>query len=155
MRKKLLNLRTVVVLSFAVLMFGAAENTSSFKLDTGESIDFNDELGKWLLIAYWASWCGPCKEEIHILNTIHRDQEELNVIVLGVNYDGVQGEQLANEKAQFNSEFPDLLEDPHEVWDLPRPDFIPRILVINPKGELHAVEVGTTTRKELLQLIEQ
>ena len=128
--------------------------TASFDLDTGASIDFNKTEGKWLLIAYWATWCGPCREEIRILNSIHRQRDELNVIVLGVNFDGLQGEQLASDKARFNSKIPDLLSDPHKVWELPRPDFIPRILVVNPEGSIEAIVVGSTTRRNLISYLD-
>lgn len=137
------------------VLSGTSLQTVSFELDNGASIDFNDAKGQWLLIAYWATWCGPCREEIRMLNSIHRQRDELNVVVLGINFDGVQGEQLASEKARFNSEFPDLLKDPHKVWDLPRPDFIPRILVVNPEGLMEAIIVGSTTRRKLMGYLGQ
>ena len=50
--------------------------------------------GQWLLINYWAEWCGPCRKEIPELNRLAQHPQAA-VQVLGVNYDGVQGEALA------------------------------------------------------------
>ena len=137
---------------FTLMMsaIASASQGSLFPLDNGQNIDFNDVEGKWVVIGYWASWCGPCREEIRILNEIHRHRVKHNVIVLGINFDGVIGEELASQKDMFGSEFPDLLVDPRERWDEPRPDFIPRTIVVNPHGELSAVIVGSTTRQEIL-----
>ncbi|MCY3859624.1 MAG: TlpA disulfide reductase family protein [Gammaproteobacteria bacterium] len=141
---------TVTLMAFAI---ASASQESVYPLDNGQNIDFDDISGKWVVIGYWASWCGPCREEIRILNEIHRHRTKHNVIVLGLNFDGVKGEELASQKAVFGSEFPDLLADPRERWDEPRPDFIPRTIVVDPQGELSAVIVGSTTRKEILEKI--
>ena len=41
--------------------------------------------GKWQVINYWATWCGPCITEVPELNDLARILERL--IVLGVDYD--------------------------------------------------------------------
>ncbi|MYD42477.1 MAG: TlpA family protein disulfide reductase [Gammaproteobacteria bacterium] len=136
-----------------VFLAAAASLQSVYLLDNGEEIDFDDVAGKWVIISYWASWCGPCREEIRILNSIHRDRAKHNVIVLGLNYDGVQGEQLAQQKDRWGAEYPDLLENPRLRWDEPRPDFIPRTLIVDPDGELLTAIAGTTTRNQILSKI--
>lgn len=41
--------------------------------------------GKVVVLNFWASWCGPCVEELPILNAL-ADQEGDSLVVLGVNY---------------------------------------------------------------------
>ena len=54
-----------------------------------------DELrGQWVVINYWAIWCKPCIQEIPELNKL---AELPQVTVLGVNYDGISGEELQHQ----------------------------------------------------------
>ena len=146
-------LRQFLVVLLTVFAVGAISDEHVYRMDNGEDFDFDDAVGQWVVIAYWAIWCGPCREEIQILNAIHQEREKHNVIVLGMNFDGVQGEQLEADKARFGAEFPDLIDDPRTRWDEPRATVIPRTLVIGKDGKLHAVIVGSTTRAAILRKI--
>ena len=59
--------------------------------------------GKWVVINYWARWCKPCLKEIPELNELNSRYD--SVTVLGVNYDGVTGDELAEQTQQFGVEF--------------------------------------------------
>ena len=52
--------------------------------------------GEWLFINYWAEWCKPCIEEIPQLNALDSTYDQ--VTVLGVNYDGAEGADLAQQR---------------------------------------------------------
>ena len=142
--------RLCVIVGVITFVCSVLAQEGTYPLDNGQIIDFDDIAEKWVVISYWASWCGPCREEIRTLNEIHRQRNKHNVIVLGMNFDGVQGEELASQKARFGAAYPDLLEDPRTRWDVPRPDFIPLTMVVDPQGQLSAVIVGSTSRKEIL-----
>ena len=48
----------------------------------------------WLVVNYWAEWCGPCRTEIPELNKLSEQVKGQNVSVFGVNFDNLQGEDL-------------------------------------------------------------
>jgi thiol-disulfide isomerase/thioredoxin len=56
--------------------------------------------GKPLLINFWATWCGPCREEIPMLKTFHDEQQQIEVI--GIAYDRVEPVLEYAEDMQFN-----------------------------------------------------
>ena len=106
--------------------------------------------GRWLLVNYWAEWCAPCRREIPELNEIHHDSATSNVYVVGVNFDGIQGEALETLKGQMGIEFPQLREDPSPHWGQAAPTVLPTTYVINPQGELAKVLVGPQTVDALM-----
>jgi len=44
-------------------------------------------MGKVIVVDFWASWCGPCKEAMPALEKVHRKYRKKGLIVVGVNVD--------------------------------------------------------------------
>jgi thiol-disulfide isomerase/thioredoxin len=103
--------------------------------------------GQWVLINYWAQWCKPCIEEIPELNALDRKYD--NVTVLGVNFDGATGEELANQTRQLGLAFASLEQDPAAELGVPRPVVLPSTLVLDPEGRLVTTLVGPQTLASL------
>ena len=109
--------------------------------------------GQWVVINYWAAWCKPCIEEIPYLNTL--DAQYPQVTVLGVNYDGAIGAELAEQRQQLNVAFASLEEDPAAQLGTPRPVVLPTTLVLDPAGQLVETLVGPQTLASLAQATRQ
>ena len=102
---------------------------------------------------YWAKWCKPCIREIPELNALNRDYAQ--VTVLGVNYDGAEGEELSRQISELKINFPMLPEDPASKLGAPRPLVLPTTLIINPAGELSQTLIGPQTLESLTTATEQ
>ncbi len=57
------------------------------KLITGEKFDLNDSKGEVVVLDFWASWCGPCREEMPFLARLQRAYRDDGVRVLAINVD--------------------------------------------------------------------
>lgn len=117
---------------------------------TGKA-DALDADGSWTFINYWAEWCKPCIKEIPELNTLHAID---GYRVLGVNFDGAQGEALRAQIDTLGVGFPTLDEDPGARFGLDKPEVLPTTLVLTPGGELHAVLIGPQTFETLIAATE-
>jgi thiol-disulfide isomerase/thioredoxin len=99
--------------------------------------------GQWLLINYWAEWCGPCRTEIPELNAL--DESRSDVTVLGVNFDGLQGDELITAAGDLGIRFRVLSVDPAERLELPRSAVLPVTYIVDEAGKVRQSLVGEQT----------
>ena len=137
-------------LCLVLLLAGCQEASEpQLRLADGSATQFSHWEGRWILINYWAEWCAPCRKEIPELNRLHAERNRSGVIVVGVNFDGLQGEGLRTLIDAMDIRFPVLLEDPRSRWEQPSPSVLPSTLVIAPDGSLHDVLVGPQSYESL------
>jgi len=103
--------------------------------------------GQWVVINYWAEWCKPCIKEIPELNAL--DKRYPAVAVMGVNYDGLSGEELQAQAREFGIEFHLLTTDPAAQLGVARPVVLPTTLILDPQGRLTETLVGPQTLESL------
>lgn len=119
-------------------------------LDTrGNGYRYEALKDKWLIVNYWATWCGPCIKEIPELNKLAEEHQE-NVRVFGVNFDQPLGDEMQAQVAKMKIEFPVYVEDPSAQLGITRPEVLPTTFVFSPGGELHLTLVGPQTEETLL-----
>jgi thiol-disulfide isomerase/thioredoxin len=53
----------------------------------GNKVDLNALKGKVVLVDFWASWCGPCRQEMPVLEELHKKYAEQGLVIVGVNID--------------------------------------------------------------------
>jgi thiol-disulfide isomerase/thioredoxin len=71
----------------------------------GQQVSLASFTGKPLLINFWATWCGPCLQEIPLLKSFHADNDAIDVI--GIAVDGLDEVLGFADDMQFN--YPSLV----------------------------------------------
>ena len=107
--------------------------------------------GKWLIINYWATWCGPCRSEIPELNQLDKRLSAHNAKILGVNFDGLQGEALAAAAKELGIEFSVLATDPAERLGIARSAVLPITHIVDPQGQVRMSLPGEQHAEGLLR----
>jgi thiol-disulfide isomerase/thioredoxin len=108
----------------------------------------------WLVLNYWAEWCGPCRTEIPELNALAEQLKGQKVSVFGVNFDNVQGEELKSASDKLGIRFTVLAQDPADVFELPRSEALPVTYIIDDKGKVREQLLGEQTAAGVLAKIE-
>ena len=115
---------------------------------SGQLVKLSDFRGKVVVLNFWATWCGPCKAEIPMMNALQQKYGHRNFTVLGVSLeeDGWNVVKPYMQSAQFK--YPVLVgrEDVAALYH--GLDSIPTTFVIDRSGHIAAVHVGLCGRSE-------
>lgn len=61
----------------------------------GETLRLSDLRGRVVLLNFWASWCGPCRDEAPLLEQLWQDYRDRGVVVVGVAYSDLDTDSRA------------------------------------------------------------
>ena len=112
-----------------------------------------DLKGKVVIINFWATWCGPCREEIPLLKTLRGKFSGDEVFLLGasVDQDPSAFKRFAAQ-AGFNYPVRRISQDAAMMY---RVQSIPKLMVYTPKGSLAWVHNGLDKRGELEEVVQR
>ncbi len=144
-------MRKSLVMTFTMLLLTSCQQPDF--LDTqGHGYRYADLEGKWLIVNYWATWCGPCIKEIPELNKIAAEHQD-DVQVFGVNFDEPDAEEMQAQVEKMKIEFPVYAIDPAVELGITKPDVLPTTFVFSADGNLHATLTGPQTEDSLLGVL--
>jgi peroxiredoxin len=107
----------------------------------GEPVSLGDLRGQVVLINFWASWCGPCRQEMPILDQLYRKYKAAGFTLLGVNVEPKSGDAISFLKATPVS-FPILFDTQSKVSNLYEVSGMPSTVIVDRKGNVRYVHHG-------------
>ncbi len=142
-------LAAIVAVVGSLLLAGCGADLGTDQ--NGQKVAGNRIDKHWLVINYWAEWCGPCRTEIPELNALSEQLKDQQVSVLGVNFDNLQGEDLKTATNALGIKFTVLAQDPAERYELPPSEALPVTYIIDDKGKLREQLLGEQTAAGVAQ----
>lgn len=124
----------------------------------GKPVKLSDFRGKWVLLDFWASWCGPCRRENPNLVKTYQAFKDKGFTVLGVSLDKPADKEkwvAAIEKDGLTwTQVSDLKAWENEAAKLYEVTAIPMNFLINPEGKIVARYLrGEVLDKKLAEVI--
>jgi peroxiredoxin len=131
---------TLTPLASALTGTGPAANFTLKSAD-GENIRLSEYRGQVVLINFWASWCGPCRQEMPHLESIYRKYEPLGFTVFGVNVE--QDRHKADKVLRdIPVSFPILFDNENQVSELYGVDAMPATILVDRDGTIRHMHRG-------------
>ncbi len=107
----------------------------------GQSVTLSDLRGQVIMINFWASWCGPCRQEMPLLEQIHQRYEPLGFTLLGVNVEKNPADGQAFLKERPVS-FPVLYDPENDISKLYDVVAMPSTVLIDRQGNVRYLHHG-------------
>jgi len=107
----------------------------------GEFLEMSDLRGKVVLVNFWATWCGPCREEIPYLARLTERYPE-HLVVIGVSEDAGGVEMVQSFADQYGVNYPIVMSTPEIKRAFPGVFALPTSFVVDPDGEIVQTHVG-------------
>ena len=138
------------------LAFKAGDKAPGFKLTSlaGTEVTLDSLKGKVVLLDFWATWCGPCKQIMPVIQKLSEEFKDKDVAIFGVNTwekkDGVAKTYMESKKYTYGC----LLagEELAKTYGITG---IPTLILINKDGTIAFAEMGAggDTKKMLQEAI--
>ncbi len=141
---------SLVVIAFSI--FSAMSLASSgltgqpapdfaLKSSSGDNLRLSEYRGDVVMINFWATWCGPCRQEMPLLDELYSRYQRVGFNLLGVNIDD-DSQKALNMVSELGVTFPVLFDARKEVSKLYQVDAMPVTVIVDREGTVRHVHQG-------------
>jgi peroxiredoxin len=134
----------LVVALPALAVPGSMGPAPDFKLAArgGKQLALGDFKGQVVMLNFWATWCGPCRQEMPLLESIHKKYAKLGFTMLGVNVEPDSKAAEAWLARQMPVTFPIVYDTDSKVSKLYKVAGMPSTVIVDRKGNVRVLHRG-------------
>jgi len=107
----------------------------------GKRVDVAQNHGRWTLVHFWATWCGPCRREMPTLAQLMKTlpAERLNIYLVNT---AENEDDVFAFLASVSPELGTLLDRDGQVTERWQPRGLPASFLVDPQGRLRYLALG-------------
>ena len=122
---------------FILSRFDTAQTLPPFQLRTlqGTPVHSDELAGRVLILNFWATWCGPCKEEMPSLERLRQKFPADQLAILAVTTD-IRPREIKAFWQQLGLHFDVLLDEQEELSQALMVRNLPTTLIVDTHGHL-------------------
>ncbi|MED5371611.1 MAG: TlpA disulfide reductase family protein [Myxococcota bacterium] len=123
------------------------DEAPDFALQTleGETVRLSDYRGQTVVVNFWATWCGPCMQEIPTFNEFAVENPDIPILGIATDSNPAKIKVTAKKK---DMQYPVLLGT-SEVQALYGVTTLPTTVIVGPDGQVEDVHVGIMLKPQL------
>lgn len=121
----------------------------TLRSSNGPNLRLQEQRGRVVLINFWATWCGPCRQEMPQLAKLYDKYREAGFVILGVSVDD-DTRKATDVANRLGLTFPVLLDNEKTVSQLYDLSTMPSSFLIDRNGKVRYVHKGYVSGTELL-----
>jgi peroxiredoxin len=113
----------------------------ALKSAAGENLRLSEYRGEVVMINFWATWCGPCQQEMPLLEELHNRYQRVGFRLLGVNIDDDANRAMQMVQS-LGVTFPVLFDETKAVSKLYQVEAMPVTVLLDRAGTVRYVHHG-------------
>jgi peroxiredoxin len=131
--------------------YGKEAPDFTLKTFQGATVQMKKLRGKIVLLSFWASWCGPCRHEMPVIEKLSHQYRDQGFLVFGVNDE--DRDTIRDYIKENGYSFPTLVDEEQEALKLYHVGAIPTTVVIDREGKIASYQVGMSSETELRAIL--
>ncbi len=135
---------TVAAMLASTSLVGASASMApAFSLPSrgGDTVSLSQLKGRVVMLNFWASWCGPCRQEMPLLDQMHKRYSALGFTLVGVNVDA-NSKDAEEWLSRTPVSFPVLFDRESKVSAMYDVKAMPSTVFIDRKGNVRYLHKG-------------
>lgn len=147
-------------LNVSALEVGQAAPDIALSSIDGKNIRLKELRGQVVLVNFWASWCGPCRQEMPLLEDMYKKYSKLGFTILGVNVEQDNSKAKAYLR-DVTVTFPILLDPQNIASKLYNVEAMPTTAIVDRNGKIRYIHLGykagyeETYKKQIKELVKE
>lgn len=111
----------------------------------GDMVSLSSLRGKIVLLAFWASWCPRCEEELTFLQGVYKASPDIVVVAINQESQNISRahlERIRKTLKEWRIDFPVLVDRSLDAWNAFCINALPTSIIIDKKGTVRFAEAN-------------